>query len=266
MPLPVSIRRVSEHPQKTPRSLRGTFAGYVSPGELPVSAIEQMIPRGSGITPLDSRGKETVPVIFLFGKQRWVRNVWGSWEFQYGFGLEYEEVLLIIPDLQLPESADLPAIPRVTLYARIFLNSICSSVLGRFMYGFSKHHGRFESGSDTFQAYNRHGHPIFEAGIESGTGSISEDSVNAIRELLASPVVFAGRPNKSSGCAISIRQFDYEVSSEAIQPIATTITVDEKFTKKFPTQTFQTVGLDRDPNGSFQCEFPWVMTEYRPAT
>ncbi|MDC0262001.1 hypothetical protein OAK47_02125 [Planctomycetaceae bacterium] len=265
MPLPVAIRRISEPSQETPRSLRGTFAGYVSPGEIPVKSVQQLIPRGSGITPLDSRGKKTLPAIYLFGKQRCVRNVWGSWEFQYGFGLEYDEVLMIIPNLQLPESTELPAIPRVTLYSRIFLNSICSSVLGRFMYGLSKHHGRFEFQPGRFRTLNRHGHQIFEADIKLGEGAVSEDSVNAIRELLATPVVFAGRLNKSSGCALSIRQFDYEVSAEAIQPIETTITVDEKFTKKIPTQTFQTVGLDLDPNGSFQCEFPWVMTDYRPA-
>jgi len=266
MPLPVSIRRVPKTSSESPRSLRGTFAGFVSPCEVPIDAIEQLIPTGSGITPLDSDGKTTLPVMYLFGKQRYVRNVWGRWEFQYGFGIEYDEVLMIIPNLQLPESAELPAIPCVSLYARIFLNSICSSVLGRCMYGFSKHHGRFESEPEQFRAFNRHGQQIFDAKITPKSGSVSSESVNLIRDVLAVPVVFAGRAKKRTGCSISIRQFDYEVSADSIQPVETNIVVDEKFTKKYPSQTFQTKGLDSDPQGSFQCEFPWVMTEYRPAT
>lgn len=266
MSLPLTIRRLPDvSTESDPRTLRGTFAGVVSSAKMHRSAIEQLVPKGSGLTPIEETADGQYQVSFLFGQQRQVRNVWGKWEFQYGFGIEYEEVLLVIPHLKLPSSGNCPAVPEVTLYARIFLNSLCSSILGRFMYGFSKHHGRFENEPHSFTAFNRHDHQIFQAEITPSTGEISAADVDRVRELFSYPVALARKSKKPNECPLSIRQFHYDISPDSIEPVETTVSVDHQFTKKSPSMTFSNVGLDRDAAGSFCCEFPWVMTEYHPA-
>lgn len=262
MSLPLTIRRLPEvRAQTDARTLRGTFAGIVSSTRIHHSAIEPLIPVGSGLTPVEESEDDKYLVSFLFGQQRQVRSVWGRWEFQYGFGVKYEEVLMVIPGLKLPPTSDYSELPAVTLYARIYLNSLCSSVLGRFMYGFSKHHGRFENEENSFTAFNRHDERIFQAKVSSAEGTVSGSEIERVRELFAQPVVFAGKPQNGGESVLSIRQFDYEIHEDFIQPMETEVTVDQKFTKKSPTLTFSNVGLDRDPSGSFRCEFPWIMTQ-----
>ncbi|MBD3674338.1 MAG: hypothetical protein HUJ26_12505 [Planctomycetaceae bacterium] len=266
MSLPLAIRRLPEVVSQTDaRTLCGTFAGVVSSVQMHRTSIDRLIPVGSGLVPVAEPEDERHTVLFLFGQQRQVRNVWGKWEFQYGFGREYEEVLLVIPGLRTPPGVDHPALSPVTLYARIFLNSLCSSILGRLMYGFSKHIGRFENEEASFTAYNRHSERIFSATFSPTTGNVSESEVARIRELFSCPVVFAGKPKKDAQSPLSIRKFDYDIRADSIEPVETAVTVEHQFTKKSPLLSFSNVGLDRDSNGAFRCEFPWVMTTYRPA-
>lgn len=242
------------------RSLRGTFAGVIAPALIPRTAIETLLPPNSGLR-LGSmhEHRDDYPVVILFGRQKLVRNYFHGLELTLGFGREYSELVLVIPDLELPETHEYSRLPRVTFYSQLYLNSFWSVLLGRSLYGFSKHLARFDEQDDRFSAASLFGKPLFEARANTTSGRIDSDRIDTLREQFSDPVVF------QQGRHLVVRKFQYQFNERRIVPVRTELTLHSHLAPRFPETDLTMDGLDRNDRGAIRCKIPWVMTNYLPA-
>lgn len=242
------------------RSLRGTFLGVIAPALIPRSAIESLLPPQSGLKLGAVHADcENYPVVVLFGRQKLVRNYFYGLELTLGFGREYSELVLVIPDLELPETHEFSELPRVTFYSQLYLNSFWSVLLGRSLYGFSKYLARFDEQENRFSAASLSGKPLFEAQAKESSGPIDSGRIESLREQFSTPVVF------HQGRQLVVRQFDYQFNERRIVPVQTELTLHSHLAPQFPETRLTTDGLDRDAQGAIRCKIPWVMTNSLPA-
>lgn len=256
LPLRINIARGSAS-TSTQRGLRGVFAGICATAFFPTRMLESWLPKGSGLRLDPSHGGESHPVLFLMGRQREIHNVCCGLRFDYAFGRDYGELLIILPDLLTPGN-DTQA---VSLYARLFLTSFWSTLLGRFVYGFSKHYARVEETPEQFTVKSRRGAPLFEAAIATPSSapiSSATPEFARYRRWFDQPV-FKYRRRRSV-----LASARYNFNGEAVFPVETSARLHKGLCTQTSGKKFSTRAFPEDPCGAFRFSAAWSFSACPP--
>lgn len=254
LPLRIGIAR-NRAADSPARLLGGIFDGVCAPAWLPTRVVRHWFPVGSTLEFDPVHGGEKHPVLFLMGRQRDVHNQLGSLRFDYAFGREYLELLMIVPDLRTGVTDQ----PPVSLYSQLYLTSFWSKILGRFIYGFHKHLGLIDERPDEFVVRSREGerNDLFRATFS--TRSPTSHSANSpqfdpLRRWFAQPV-FSFKGKRPS---LSLPNYDFRESQ--LTPLKVHGRMFKGLCSHSSGKSFQTPPWGDDPLGAFALSVPWTLS------
>lgn len=249
------------------RALGGTFQGSIAIARIHRSIVRQWLPRQADLQFNSQSGGLFHPVVFLMGMQQSVHHRLGGFRIDYGFGREYREMIVVVPDLCVdsqPSSTN--SIEQVSVYSHLYLTSRWSTALGRFLYGFRKHTARIVSTDDRYEVASNSGRRFFSARLSAPVAEglfgdtclkNAADSLTIVRNYLSQPLVLT-RPG-----GIRMRRVQYDFSSSAMTPVQADITFDTGLASRYGRSEPQMIAvpsMSHSQCGAFRCRVPWLAS------
>lgn len=248
------------------RALGGTFQGSIAVARIHRSIVRQWLPRQADLRFHSQPGGQFHPVVFLMGTQQSVHHRLSGFRIDYGFGREYREMIVVVPDLCVgSQSFSTDSVEQVSVYSHLYLTSRWSTALGRFLYGFRKHTARIVSTDDRYEVASNSGRRFFSARLSApvAEGLIDEtclsnvaDSLTIVRNYLSQQVVLT-RPG-----GIRMKRIQYDFSRSAMTPVQADITFDPQLASHYGRSRPQTIAvpaMSRSQCGAFRCRVPWLV-------
>ena len=248
------IERVPEAPLPwQARTLEGYFSGTVVAFDVEHRNLRRTLP--SELSTDNKRYAERHPLIVMVGTQRDVSPVVFGRRFRFRSMREYSEACIVVPDVLIKSPDPERNGMRAHYFARLYLDRLSPTLLGRWPYGWSKCLARFDTTESGIRLSRRRKGMLLDLNeISARKTKASDQSFRPIADCFDQPSVIGRKKTQDP------MRFSFDWDHATVEPVDLSAETGPRMLIGVNQQQFSTSADGQQRCTAFHLESRWVLS------